>query len=834
VSDSARPGVTTAARDGVPTPAVLDFRLVPAALTAWAVAALGLGLPGTATLAVAALAAACAATLAMSRARWAATVATLLVAAAASGLCTGLRVSARDSGPLPALAGREAAAVLELEVRDDPRAVQARFGRTSYVVAARAVSVTAEGRTTRLGGRVLVLAGDPRWAGLLPSTPVRASGRLTPARGNDLTTAVVLARGPPQVLGSPSALQRAAGQLRAGLRRAVEPLPAAEQGLLPGLVVGDTSRLDPALAEQFRSTGLTHLTAVSGTNCTIVCGAVLLLARYLGLRTRGAALLAGLALAGFVVLARPSPSVLRAAVMGAVALLALALGRSRAALPALAAAVLVLVLLDPALSRAPGFLLSVLATSGLLLLAPSWRHALRPRLPGWAADAVAVPAAAQVATAPVVVVLSSSLSLVSLPVNLLAVPAVAPATVLGVLAAVLSVISPSLAEGVARLAGIPTSWLVLLAERGSAVPGGSVAWPGTLGGAAGLGLLLLAALVAGSRPAVRRLALAVLLGVALVAVPTRVVRPGWPPPDWLAVACDVGQGDALAVAVSPGTAIVVDAGPDPAAVDGCLRRLGIARVPLLVLSHLHADHVEGLAGVLRGRSVGAIQVGPLREPATGWLQVSRLAERHRVPIVAGPAGQVRVAGPVRLEVLGPVAAFRGTRSDPNNSSLLLSVTARGHRLLLTGDVEPEAQTAALSAGVDLSADVLKVPHHGSAHQAPAFLDAVRPQVALVSVGAGNDYGHPAPAVLSRLARGGARVLRTDISGDLAVAEVDGRLLVLARGRARGQRPSASRAPPSTADLHPGLAHLRAVDYRHPAGHVAPRTARLSSARDGGR
>jgi len=237
----------------VPTPAVLDFRLVPAALTAWAVAALGLGLPGTATLAVAALAAACAATLAMSRARWAATVATLLVAAAASGLCTGLRVSARDSGPLPALAGREAAAVLELEVRDDPRAVQARFGRTSYVVAARAVSVTAEGRTTRLGGRVLVLAGDPRWAGLLPSTPVRASGRLTPARGNDLTTAVVLARGPPQVLGSPSALQRAAGQLRAGLRRAVEPLPAAEQGLLPGLVVGDTSRLPPPPPTRFRT-----------------------------------------------------------------------------------------------------------------------------------------------------------------------------------------------------------------------------------------------------------------------------------------------------------------------------------------------------------------------------------------------------------------------------------------------------------------------------------------------------------------------------------------------------------------------------------------------------
>ena len=186
-------------------------------------------------------------------------------------------------------------------------------------------------------------------------------------------------------------MQRAAGLLRAGLRRAVAPLPDAERGLLPGLVVGDTSRLDPGLREDFRTVGLTHLTAVSGTNVAIVTGAVLLLARRLGLGLRAGPVLAAVALAGFVVLARPSPSVLRAAVMGVVGLLALSSGNRTAAMPALAAAVVVLVLWDPDLAATPGFALSVLATGGLLVLAPGWRAALARRMPGWLADALAVP-----------------------------------------------------------------------------------------------------------------------------------------------------------------------------------------------------------------------------------------------------------------------------------------------------------------------------------------------------------------------------------------------------------------------------------------------------------
>lgn len=135
-----------------------------------------------------------------------------------------------------------------------------------------------------------------------------------------------------------------------------------------------------------------------------------------------------------------------------------------------------------------------------------------------------------------------------------------------------------------------------------------------------------------------------------------------------------------------------------------------------------------------------------------------------------------------MTVLGPARAVSGTRSDVNNNSLVVAVTVGGVRLLLTGDAETEEQLSLLTA--PLHADVLKVAHHGSSYQDPAFLDAVAPRIALVSVGAGNDYGHPSPVVLARLTRGGARVVRTDEQGDVAVVrDAAGHLAVVAHGPA---------------------------------------------------
>ncbi|HYT09787.1 MAG TPA: ComEC/Rec2 family competence protein [Mycobacteriales bacterium] len=758
-----------------------DLRLLAGALAAWLAVLAALGMPAAAGLAAGAIAVAASAALLLTRRRWAAAAALVLGCAGAGALATAARVGGVQASPLTVLAGERASVTVDLMVADDPRLLRAGTGPERVAVPARAEHASAADRSWSMRDRVLVLAPAEGWRPLLPGQRLRATGRLAPPLRRDLTVAVLSVRAAPRDVQPPSRAQTAAGRIRSGLRDAAAVLPEAPRGLLPGLVLGDTSALDPALAEDFRTAGLSHLTAVSGTNCTIVTGAVLLLLRLATVGPRASAAAAGLALAGFVVLARPSPSVLRAALMGGLALIALASGRARTALPALGATVLGLVLVAPPLARDPGFALSVLATLGLLVLAPGWAAHLRARgVPRGAAEALAVPAAASLCTAPVVAVISGQVSLVCVPANLLAAPAVAPATVLGVLAAVVSPLSGSAAGWLARLAGLPVGWLAEVGQRSAHLPAAAVSWPGGAGG----GLLLVAACLLGvviaRRAALRRVVLAAAMGAVVVAVPARVAAPGWPPAGWIFVACTVGQGDALVVRAGPAAAVVVDTGPEPVPVDGCLRRLGVRAVPLLLVTHLHADHVGGIAGVTRGRTVAEIDVGRSREPVAGWRMLERSAAERRVPVRTVAVGERREVAGVVLDVLGPARDFRGTRSDPNNSSVVLRVRARGRSLLLTGDAEVEAQEAMVRSGMDLRADCLKVPHHGSAYQSQAFLRAVHPSVAVISVGAGNGYGHPSGLLLAELAREGPRTLRTDVDGDVAVADQRGQLVVVAR------------------------------------------------------
>jgi competence protein ComEC len=761
-----------------------DVRLTLGALAAWLSVLATLVLPPVAGAGVGVVALLLAVLALTRRRRWSAVVALLLGCAGAAAVATAVRVAAVDHSPLARLAEQRASATVELVLSDDPRPLAGGAGPPTVAVAARARQVTAAGRAWSLSERVLVLAPAEGWSGLLPSQRVRVDGRLMPPTRRDLTVAVLSVRSAPVRVEPPSTMQTAAGRVRAGLRDAAAVLPDGPRGLLPGLVDGDVSGLDPQLAADFKTAGLSHLTAVSGTNVAIVTGAVLLLLRGLTVGPRTSAVGAGVALAGFVVLARPSGSVLRAAVMGAIALLALASGRPRSALPALGAAVLVLVFVSPPLATDPGFALSVLASAGLILLAPGWAASLRAhRVPPGVAEALAVPAAATVATAPVIAAISGSVSLVSVPANLLAEPAVAPATVLGVLAAAVSPVSGDAAQWLAWLAGVPVRWLVEVGTRAAHVPLSAVSWPGGITGAAVLVLGLALAVPVLRWRSGRRVVLAAAAGGVVVLVPVRAVSPGWPPPGWLFVACSVGQGDALVVGAGTGIAMVVDTGPEPIAVDGCLRSLGVRSVPLLVLTHMHADHVGGLDGVLTGRSVAEIDVGPSQEPAAGWHGVQDSARRHRVPVRFVRLGDRREFDGLTVDVLAPERPFHGTRSDPNNSSVVLRVAASGRTLLLTGDVEVEAQEALLRTGVDLRADVLKVPHHGSAYQSPAFVRAAHASVGVISVGRDNDYGHPSPALLHELDRLGIRAERTDLDGDVAVTLRDGTLSVVTRSRA---------------------------------------------------
>lgn len=237
------------------------------------------------------------------------------------------------------------------------------------------------------------------------------------------------------------------------------------------------------------------------------------------------------------------------------------------------------------------------------------------------------------------------------------------------------------------------------------------------------------------------------------------------------------------------TAVVFDAGPAPAPVADCLRDLQIGTVSLLVITHLHADHLAGIAGVLDDRSVGTILVGPDRtEPA--WSALLAAAAGRDIPVVAVRPGNRFSAGDLELTVLGPGGAFAGTASDENNDSLVFRAERNGVSMLATGDIEPEAQRVLLAAGVDLDVDVLKVPHHGSAKDLPQFLAAVSPQVAMIGVGRDNDYGHPAPSLLAALTQvGTGSVLRTDQDGDVAVLLDDGTLSTVRRGVLAAREPS---------------------------------------------
>lgn len=709
-------------------------------------------------------------------------VARLLAACAlvAAGVVTSalLRSEVVSHGPLRELAEQRAVAELTGTVVSDPVVVDGQWG-SQVVVRLRVHEVTARGATYRLGGTVVVL-GDPAWSRAALGTEVRAVGRMAPADEGEVAALVVGARPPVRIRG-PDLWWRGAAAVRSSIRESVAGRPEAQRALVPALVVGDDAGLPVGLEQDFRTTGLTHLTAVSGTNLTLVVGFVLLLARSSGVRGRWLTLVGLLGIVGFVLLARTEPSVVRAAAMGTVGLFALGTDGRRRGLRALGVAVTGLLLVTPALAVSAGFALSVLATGGIVVLAPPVQAALGRWLPTPVAGAIAVPFAAQLACTPVIAALSGEVSLVAVLANLLVAPLVGPATVLGLAGGLTGLAWEPLGRVAGTAAGWCVGWIVRVAEWGSDLPAPSMRWGSGALALAVLGVVCLA--VGFAAPALLRrrgLGVAMVVGslIVVLGVPGRIASlpggwpHGWPPRGWVLAVCDVGQGDAVVVSVAPRTAIVVDAGPDPDLVDRCLDRLGIAVVPLLVLTHFHADHVAGLPGVLRGRTVVAVEASPMLDPPDAVEAVERTAGERGIPVTAAPYGVTRQYGDVTLQVLWPdlptPVAGPGDGSAANDASVVLLVESHDIRMLLTGDVEPPGQARLATSLPGLDLDVLKVPHHGSRYQDTDWLRSLDAELAVVSVGADNDYGHPDPRLLDALADDGAVVARTDRDGDVAV------------------------------------------------------------------
>jgi competence protein ComEC len=591
---------------------------------------------------------------------------------------------------------------------------------------------------------------------LLPGQ--RISGTATVLKSKEARVAALfIVNGAITIQTEPSSWARSLGAIRQGLRDNSGDGDAG--ALIPGMVLGDTSKQSPEFKDAMKRSGLTHLVAVSGANFAIVSTFVLWCMQFLIRRKNVRIIATAIALICFIALVRPSPSVLRAAAMAAVLLSAQLGKRGSDSLPALGFAMCAVVLGDPWQARDAGFALSVLATAGLLLLAPQ----IVEKLPTHKklAGALAPPIAAIVFCSPILVSLSGYLSPMSIIANLLAAPVVAPITVLGFIAALVSPIAPWLTEFILFFIRFPAGFITGVAHWVAAFPVLTI-HNGLIG--FGFVALILAALFLFKRSWKQSTA------VLLIVIFSLGWLQRWPAGDWQVAQCDVGQGDSLVINLGADRAIVIDVGPEPVAEDKCLKNLGIKEIPLLILSHFHADHVGGLSGLLKGRTVNQVWISNNLEPELhSKLALNSLKSSQIVRVQKGLTAQV---GEVRLKVLWPEATARtfeelpGEGSAINNSSIAVIAQSSDWSLFSAGDLEPPAQHELINLVGPV--DIYKLSHHGSKYQDEGLMKALSAQIALISVGAKNPYGHPAKESIDSLTRLGTQVFRTDTDGAIAV------------------------------------------------------------------
>ncbi|HKY50209.1 MAG TPA: ComEC/Rec2 family competence protein, partial [Candidatus Limnocylindria bacterium] len=589
--------------------------------------------------------------------------------------------------------------------------------------------------------------------------------------------------------------------LRSQLAHALRTLvPEPESGILLGIVLGERTSLSRDLTDAFAASGTMHLLAISGFNMTLVGTAVAL-----ALRGRARPIVRACAtvaaIVAYSVLVGLGPSVMRAALMASVASCGLASGRRAATANALCVAVTAMLLADPAAIADLGFLLSASATAGLVL----WQAPLAARfapLPGALREGLATTLAASIPTLPLVAAAFGRVSLVSPVANLVAVPLFPPLMVAGAATSALGAVSLDLARPVALLAYACALALRSVVESFAALPAAAVSVPsgpvsGIFVGIGVAGCARLAAAIARrarlpritrptfatpriGRPTVAiprftLLAIPVLLSVAAVAWPGAA-------PEARVRALDVGQGDAYLVELGNAT-MLIDGGPDPArllAVLGASLPPWHRRIDVVVLTHAHLDHGAGLIAVL-----DRYEVGMTLEPL--GLNAGPLAELWAAGIARANADRRIVRAGQRINLAGAVVNVLAPEDDPriDTPSLVLRIERGPFSALFMGDATDDALADLLLEPASLRARVYVPPHHGAATpHAIALAEAVRPEVALISVGAENRYGHPTPETLAALGR--VATFRTDRDGTVEVS-LDGPGLVV-RAHANGLPP----------------------------------------------
>jgi competence protein ComEC len=641
--------------------------------------------------------------------------------------------------------------------RTAPKVTGRNFVVSSWSFLASAIELKSSAGTYRLKIPIRVISPAKNLSGLLPGQTI--SGRAVLVKSKEArVAALVIFHGEVKIETNASRWARSLGAIRIGLRNASGDGDSG--ALIPGMVLGDTSKQSAEFKLAMKRSGLTHLVAVSGANFAIVSGFVLWLMQFI-FRNRNYRIGAtALSLIFFIALVRPSPSVLRAAAMAAVVLVAMSHRHAADSLPALGFAIAAVVIADPWQSRDAGFALSVLATGGLLLAAPKIVTFFARFVPRKFAEALAPPIAATLFCAPVLVAISGFLSPMSVIANLLAAPAVAPITVLGFIAALIHPILPGIAGLLILLIRIPAAFIGLVAKWSASF---SVLELGK--GASGFLAIIVVIICFWIFQTFfwkHRKAIAILLVVLLAAGNWFTRFPGI---DWQVGNCDIGQGDAMVINLGNQRGVVIDVGPDPQLIDKCLKQFGITQISILILTHFHADHVEGLPGLLNRRTVGQAWVSPQIDPVFESTRVqSWLRDIPQISMTAGFGAQIfSNRGPITFQVIWPKL---GAPDTPNNSSLVMQINSADFSLLAAGDIEPIAQSQLVQQLSQV--DLYKVAHHGSRYQDLNFIKALSPRISIISVGKDNTYGHPAPQTIAALSRIGSTVYRTDQDGALAI------------------------------------------------------------------
>ncbi|MDB4907556.1 MAG: internalization-related competence protein ComEC/Rec2 [Gemmatimonadetes bacterium] len=571
--------------------------------------------------------------------------------------------------------------------------------------------------------------------------------------------------------------------------------------LARALLVADMNGIDPDVRDAFARSGLAHALSISGLHVGILALALTLLGRMLGLTRAWADVVTVAVLATYVAMIGAPPPAVRSAAMLLALLVARWRGRPTSPWATLAVGA-AFPLYDPRLVLDLGWQLSVIGVSALIAsealarrLAQSHARFHSPWLRGMLASVIA-----SAASSPLVAWHFGRFSLIGPVANLVAGPVIGVAQPMLFMGLALSALKP-----VAQFVGDavhPLLWLFTwIAERCAAIPYAALdVTPDALGAlVAGIAVSAMLAACVMRHPGV---ALATSAAAITLLVWRPLIRAGAAQTEL--VMLDVGQGDALALHTRGNHWVLFDAGgASPGSDEGArtvvpyVSRAG-GDVEALILSHPHTDHVGGapsaIAALHPRRYLDAAFAGDASAYRAS-LVAARAAHAawHRVM-----PGERMLVDEAMIEVLAPDSAWTAGLADPNNASVVVMVQVGRVRMLLTGDAETPEEEWMLSHGGQLQADILKVAHHGSATSStPEFLDAVRPRLALVSVGAGNRYGHPSADVMSRLARAGAQVVRTDRLGTVVVRTDGNSIEVNAHGDrwTLAPRGAAARAPP---------------------------------------